>query len=95
MHMASTVGSRLTVALGGTITITTTFLSSLTVNPLAFFALYALGFGIGKGFLYPAPLKAGWSHLEQRQGVVSGIIVSGLGIGSFSFGLIVSALVNP
>ena len=66
MHMASTVGSRLTVALGGTITITTTFLSSLTVNPLAFFALYALGFGIGKGFLYPAPLKAGWSHLEQR-----------------------------
>lgn len=54
-----------------------------------------MGFGIGKGFLYPAPLKAGWSHLEGRRGLVSGIIVSGLGIGSFSFGMLVSYLTNP
>jgi hypothetical protein len=50
---------------------------------------------VGKGFLYPAPLEAGWSHLEDRKGLVSGIIVSGLGIGSFIFGMLTSWLVNP
>jgi hypothetical protein len=53
-----------------------------------FFVLYAVGFGIGKGFLYPAPLVAGWSHLPGRKGFVSGIIVSGLGIGALVFGII-------
>lgn len=53
-----------------------------------FFILYAVGFGIGKGFLYPAPLVAGWSHLLGRKGFVSGIIVSGLGIGALVFGII-------
>lgn len=95
MSLAKNLGSRTVVAIGGTITITTTLVSSFTTNPFAFFMLYAVGFGIGKGFLYPAPLVAGWSHLQDRKGVVSGVIVSGLGIGAFSFGLIVSFLVNP
>jgi len=95
METARNFGSRTAVAIGGSITIATTFLSSFTTHPLAFFMLYAVGFGIGKGFLYPAPLVAGWSHLEERRGLVSGIIVSGLGIGSFTFGLLVSFLVNP
>ena len=38
---------------------------------------------MGKGFLYPAPLNAGWSHLPGRKGFVSGIVVSGLGMGAF------------
>ena len=95
MEMAKKVGARLTVSLGATITILSTFASSFATTPVLFFALYAIGFGIGKGFLYPAPLNAGWSHLEERKGLVSGIIVSGLGIGAFSFGLIVSFVVNP
>ena len=64
-------------------------------NPTAFFALYAVGFGIGKGFLYPAPLNAGWSHLPGRKGFVSGLIVSGVGVGAFVFGIFVQRIVNP
>ena len=93
--MASNFGSRVVVAIGGSITIATTLISSFTLNPLAFFMLYAVGFGVGKGFLYPAPLVAGWSHLDDRRGLVSGVVVSGLGIGAFTFGLLVSFLVNP
>lgn len=56
---------------------------------------YAGGFGIGKGFIYPAPLRATWSHLPGRKGMVSGIIVSGLGLGAFIYGIIIQKLVNP
>ncbi len=57
--------------------------------------MYAVGFGIGKGFLYPAPLNAGWSHLPGRKGFVSGVVVSGLGIGAFIFSLITKQILNP
>ena len=95
MEVARRFGSRTAVAIGGTVTVSTTFFSTFATSPSAFFMIYAVGFGIGKGFLYPAPLVAGWSHLEDRKGLVSGIIVSGLGFGAFSFGLIASFIVNP
>ena len=57
--------------------------------------LYAVGFGIGKGFLYPAPLNAGWSHLPGRKGFVSGVVVSGLGVGALIFSLITKQILNP
>ena len=95
METAKRLGPRIGIATGGIIVITTTFLSSYAQTPGAFFGIYSVGFGIGKGFLYPAPLEAGWSHLEDKKGLVSGIIVSGLGIGSFIFGMLVSWLVNP
>jgi hypothetical protein len=50
---------------------------------------------MGKGFMYPAPLNAGWSHLPGRKGFVSGIVVSGLGFGAFAFGVLAGAIVNP
>ena len=62
---------------------------------MPFFIFYAVGFGIGKGFLYPAPLKASWSHLPGRKGLVSGVIVSGLGLGAFVYGIVVNMIVNP
>lgn len=58
------------------------------MNVTLFFIFYAVGFGVGKGFMYPAPLNAAWSHLPGRKGFVSGIVVSGLGIGAFAFAII-------
>jgi OFA family oxalate/formate antiporter-like MFS transporter len=60
-----------------------------------FFILYAVGFGVGKGFIYPAPLRATWSHLPGRKGLVSGVITAGLGFGAFIYGLIINFIVNP
>lgn len=95
MRLSSLLGSRAIILVGGVIAISFTFFSTFTLNVNAFFALYAVGFGIGKGFMYPAPLKAGWSHLPGRKGFVSGIVVSGLGFGAFAFGILASAIVNP
>jgi hypothetical protein len=95
MWLAGRIGSRPVIAIGGFITVTMTYFSTLVSSVAAFFILYGLGFGVGKGFLYPAPLKAGWSHLPGRKGFVSGFVVSGLGIGAFIFGLVAKNIVNP
>ena len=50
---------------------------------------------MGKGLMYPAPLNAAWSHLPGRKGFVSGIVVSGLGMGAFAFGILARRIVNP
>lgn len=83
------------MALGGSIAISCVLISSAVYYPSAFFVVYAVGFGVGKGFMYPAPLRAGWSHLSKRIGFVSGLIISGLGFGASIFGLIATLIVNP
>ena len=95
MHVATKYNSRIAVAIGAFLVLGSNFLASYTSNVFLFFVLYALGFGVGKGFLYPAPLAAGWSHLSERRGLVSGLVVSGLGIGAFIFGMVVAQICNP
>lgn len=80
---------------GGIFAIISTYFASMATNAWMFFFIYALGFGIGKGFLYPSVLYAAWSHLPGRKGLASGVIVSGMGIGSFIFGIFIQRLVNP
>jgi MFS family permease len=67
----------------------------LSTNPAVFFFVFSIGYGLGIGFLYPASLFAGWSHLSGRKGLTSGIIVSGMGIGAFIFGIVAQEIVNP
>jgi hypothetical protein len=50
---------------------------------------------MGKGFLYPVALEAGWTHLPGRKGFVSGLITSGMGIGPFILGIIANKIMNP
>lgn len=95
MSSASKFGSRKTILTGAVILVASVFIVSVYTHPVTFFIIYAGGFGIGKGFLYPAPLKASWSHLPGRKGLVSGTIVSGLGLGAFIYGIVVNKLVNP
>lgn len=62
---------------------------------MLFCVLYSIAFGCGKGFMYSAAVRAGWSHLPGRKGVASGLIISGFGFGGFFFGLITNRLANP
>ena len=80
------IGSRPVIFIGGAFCIVFVGMSVLAKQVATFFVLYGVGFGMGKGFLYPAPLNAAWSHLPGRKGFVSGIVVSGLGMGAFTFG---------
>ena len=95
MYLTNQYGSRKVIFCGALFCCFATFVSSIAKQPATFFVVYAGAFGIGKGFLYPAPLRAAWSHLPGRTGFVSGFIVSGLGVGAFVYGFIISLLVNP
>jgi len=95
MKSANKIGSKITVIIGGVIVCISVLATSFMKSPILFFIFYAFLFGIGKGFIYPAPLRASWSHLPGRKGFVSGFIVSGLGLGAFMYGILVNFLVNP
>ena len=45
--------------------------------------------------MYSATLQAGWSHLQGRIGMVSGLILCGFGFGGFFFGIIINRICNP
>jgi OFA family oxalate/formate antiporter-like MFS transporter len=95
MYVSNTLGSRTSIFIGGLIICASITATAYTNLPIIFFIFYAIGFGIGKGFIYPAPLRATWSHLPGRKGLVSGVITAGLGFGAFLYGLIVNYIVNP
>lgn len=57
--------------------------------------VFAIGFGIMKGAIQAGTLRAGWSHLPKRKGLVSGIIISGYGFGAAFFSMLFELLANP
>ena len=71
------------------------YLCSYITSPTAFIYCYGSAFGIGKALMYSACLQAGWSHLQERIGMVSGFILCGFGFGGFFFGFIMNRLCNP
>eukprot|EP01134_Creolimax_fragrantissima_P007865 CFRG7865T1 len=52
-------------------------------------------FGMGVGLAYSSPLAAGWKWFPDSQGLVTGVIVAGFGMGAFVFNPIQSFYVNP
>ena len=71
------------------------YLCSFIESPTAFIYCYSSAFGVGKALMYSAALQAGWSHLQERIGMVSGLIICGFGFGGFIFGIIMNLLCNP
>jgi MFS family permease len=88
MAFADKYGPKLIFTCGGILGIVSTLLASSQTNPWVFFWVYSMGFGICKGCLYPCALIAAWTHLPARKGLASGIIVSGMGVGAFIFGIV-------
>ena len=88
--------SRPVIALGGCSALSAVALCVYTdIGPTTFTFTYAIGMGIFKGLLTSALLRAGWSHLPGRKGLVSGSIISGYGFGGFVFGTFANYLANP
>ena len=64
------------------------FLSSYQKEYWGFFFLYGIGFGINNGIAYVIPISNCWKYFPNNKGLVGGIIVSGVGMGTFIFNLI-------
>jgi len=56
---------------------------------------FSTGFGLLKGATQATTLRAGWSHLPSRKGFVTGVILSGYGVGGFIFSIFFQQLANP
>ena len=90
-HLVDKFGgeSRPVIAIGGAVSLSIVFLCTyLKMRPGYFILCYSFGMGVFKGFLQSALLRAGWSHLPERKGLVTGCIISGYGFGGFIFGIL-------
>lgn len=71
------------------------FAASIVTNPYAFIYAYSVPFGVGKGLMYSSALSAAISHMPERKGTVTGLVVCGFGFGGFLFGIVTNRLCNP
>lgn len=87
------------IAIAGSIVViimlTCSYAKELKMNCTTFVWFYSIALGIFRGSLYSPLLRAGYSHLSGRKGLVSGIIISGYGFGGFLFGELAQLLCNP
>jgi hypothetical protein len=57
--------------------------------------LYDLSFVLNNGLAYFAACNEAWKYFPDKPGLASGIILAGIGGGSFFFDNISTALINP
>mmetsp|Transcript_21806 Transcript_21806/g.33725 ORF Transcript_21806/g.33725 Transcript_21806/m.33725 type:complete len:145 (-) Transcript_21806:838-1272(-) len=68
-----------------------------------FVLLFSLSFGIANGLTYIVPLHLAWSYFrvrkdsdkKGREGLITGIVVAGFGLGGLVFDFASSELMNP
>lgn len=89
--------SRVACIIGCTIHCLSTFLTifALKMNFVALVLVYGLGSGIGCGSSYMASIIAAQKWFPNRKGLLTGIIVSGFGLGGLVFTKLETLYVNP
>jgi len=80
---------------GGLIAIAGVQLALKLDSWIAFSLLFPISIGIGTGLVYSTVLFKAWKHFPGKEGVISGIIIAGFGLGGFIFTSATSYLMNP
>lgn len=93
--MQPKVNPKILLAVGSTISIGGVFASTFMKQFWWFYLCYSFFFGIGVGMVYLIPMMCCWEYFPDRKGMVSGVIIGGFGFGTFIFGFISTALINP
>ena len=83
------------LAIGTSIGLSGMLIATLMDTFVAFLPIFSIGFGVCNGLTYLIPLHHGWLWFPARPGLISGIIVSGFGIGTFVFNELCIFIVNP
>lgn len=86
---------RATILLGSVIAITGFLSASYCVSFFTFILCYGIIGSLGCGLMYMVPLIVGWEHFPESKGLVTGIIMSAFGFGSFVYSMLARAIVNP
>ena len=81
--------------MGSVVCIGSILVASLMHSWITFIIFYGMLFPIGVGLLYWPPIICAWEWFPKRKGLVSGTITGAFGFGSFIFGFVTTAIVNP
>lgn len=93
--VADKIGAKTTMLLSYIMIIIGLISCSYLKNFYVFALVYSITLGACGGLTLTIPLWAGWKHYPNKKGLVSGIIVSGFGLGAVFFGLAAQYVVNP
>ena len=73
--------------------------SLASIVPRTNFPLFAAiltgGLGLCIGLSYTTPIRLGWKAMPERTGLVSGLTISGFGLGSLIFTSLGTMIINP
>ena len=83
------------ILLGACIALSGIYMSSYAHSLNQFITLYGVFCGIGSGIMYMIPLVCSWEHFPNHRGLVTGIIIGSVGLGSFFFTQLSTWIVNP
>lgn len=86
--------SHLLIAIGSCFMIGGLYACSYINDFNIFFPLFAVSFGMS-GFVYSIILPKGWMYFPGYEGVVSGTIIAGFGIGGFIGNALSGVWLNP
>jgi hypothetical protein len=79
----------------GLLIILTVLFSSYILKPFVFLFVFGIGVGVSKGFALSGSFKAGWTYLPGRKGLMSGLVMSAVALGSIIYGISCTRIVNP
>ena len=94
-YVVEKIGARGSVALGGYIIALGSLLSSFATSLAWFITTQGGIFGLGFGIAYTGPIIAASKWLPEKKGLLNGLIIGGMGVGSLVFSAIANAYVNP
>ena len=57
--------------------------------------IYTISLGLVSGATYMTAVSVAWQYFPGKEGVLSGTIIGGFGIGAFIFPLLSTKLINP
>jgi len=62
---------------------------------MAFMVVFCVANGAGQGLMYSTILYKAWQFFPGKEGVVTGLIIAGFGIGGFLWTHLSTVWVNP
>ena len=83
------------ILIGAIIMLSSIYISSIVKSWWMFFFIFGISFPFGMGFVLWTPIICAWEWFPDNKGLVSGSIMAAFGFGSFVFGIISTAIVNP
>ena len=89
------VHPRVQIFIGGAITVVGVWISSYLTSYGAFQFCFAVSHGFGTGLFYSTVLYKAWIFFPGKEGLITGIVIAGFGIGGFLFTELSTAWCNP